>query len=149
MKLPENFPTPEEILAIPAEFRCQSLAYSIHAGQKRRDGKPYIAHLKRVAARGKTPEQRDLGWLHDSCEDFYEVTYEFLLDYGIPHKVAWGAQEMNKNRYADYEEYIERCAKWPELLGPVKINDILDNISDKPTHKAIAKYARALITLTK
>lgn len=112
-----------------------------HAGQKRRNGNPYIIHPIRVSQEVKSDTEKVVALLHDVLEDTKVAYGELVLDFGI--EVALAVQALTKQPEEEYMEYIARVKKNPIALS-VKLADISDNLSDSPSSKAIERMARAL-----
>lgn len=125
---------------------AKNLAHTYHARQYRRDGTtPYIFHVERVAARcAKYGEKAQIvAYCHDLIEDTdipLSAFDEFDAD------IFEAVLLLTKKEEKGYSDYIAAVSK-NELARIVKIEDILDNISDSPTQKQILKYAQALIVL--
>lgn len=127
---------------------CRELCKKLHDGQKRFDGSDYYLHPYRVAAKFEnTGNENDLiyagaGYLHDVIEDC-GVTAQWLMDEGVPYSVVRIVEIVTKREGEDYFDFIRRINKDP-MAREVKIEDIKDNLSDKPSRKQIAKYNWAL-----
>lgn len=124
--------------------RAESLARSAHKGQERRDGSPYIEHPERVAARckrlGLSEQHQAAAWLHDAVEDGMDSK---RLDV-FPGQVREMVLHLTKKDGEAYEQYIEDL---PDEVIPVKVADIVDNLTDGPTEAQQEKYLRALAFL--
>lgn len=59
-----------------------AIAEEVHAGQVEPSGRPYIAHVRRVAA-DAPPEAVGVAWLHDALERSSEVSEESLVSAGL------------------------------------------------------------------
>ena len=118
-----------------------------HANQFRKDGKtPYFLHPYRVSQRLKDDEEAQVvALLHDSIEDT-EETEESLLEKGIPQHLVNSIKVLTKDDDTDYETYLERVKEDP-IAKKVKIADMLDNLSDKPSEKQIIKYSKGFLKL--
>jgi (p)ppGpp synthase/HD superfamily hydrolase len=125
---------------------AELIARRAHAGQYRRDGKtPYITHPERVAAKCKNiPEAEAVAWLHDVLEDT-DITAEDLLQEDIPKEVVTAVELLTK-RGESYEDYLYQLRK-NTLARIVKIQDMIDNLSDGPTPRQLRKYAAGLAIL--
>jgi (p)ppGpp synthase/HD superfamily hydrolase len=126
---------------------AEQIATKAHDGQFRRDGvTPYVTHPRRVAKRVSGNEDAEaVAWLHDVLEDTSE-TEESLLAAGIPQHVVDAVRLLTKEEGVVYEDYLARLNK-NELARAVKIQDMLDNLSDGPREKQIKKYAKGLLIL--
>ena len=127
---------------------AKELATGWHSNQTRRGGEPYTEHLRRVAERvalrGLGPEHQAVAWLHDVVEDGH-TTAEALRK-RFPASVAEAVEAISKRPGEKYEDYLVRVKANPIALE-VKISDMLDNMSDKPTIDARARYAVGLTYL--
>lgn len=140
---------------------------SVHVGQKRYDGTPYVVHPVRVKNRlgakmGNTYTDEELVALfHDAIENAKTDKTRFRIKDKI--------KELFKNRpnvvdaisyltkddgdYIDYMKHIF-IEKLPnphaqELAKKIKIYDIIDNATDNPHAKQYLKYKNAIQTLYK
>ncbi len=128
---------------------AESIARKAHDGQFRRDGKtPYVTHPQRVAKRIKGNEAAQVvAWLHDVLEDT-EETADSLLSAGISQEAVEAVKLLTKDNSHEYHDYLERIRS-NKLAKTVKVNDMLDNLSDTPSNKQIIKYAKGLLILMK
>ena len=130
--------------------RAYEIAAIAHARQFRFDGKtPYIEHPWRVMSRlvenGYGTEYQAVALLHDVLEDT-DVTAKDLLDKEIPENIVYAVIILTKEDGVDYGVYLDKVRN-NELARVVKIADMIDNLSDKPSKKQIIKYATGLLTL--
>jgi len=124
---------------------AERFASSAHQGQFRRDGTtPYVEHARRVAARLDQRTLKAVALLHDVLEDT-SATEEELAAAGISREVIDAVRILTKDG-SPYESYLERVKSHP-IARPVKVADMLDNISDFPTEAQIVKYAKGLLFL--
>ena len=126
---------------------AQEIAQRAHNGQFRRDGvTPYAVHPERVAKRLSGDEEAEaVAWLHDVLEDTDE-TAETLALAGVPASVIAAVQILTKTPGVAYTDYL--CAvRANPLARKVKIQDMLDNLSDSPSEKQIIKYSRGFLAL--
>ena len=85
-----------------------------------------------------------VAWLHDSIEDSNgQVQENLLLTRGIDIEIVNAVVAITKVDGEDYEKYLLRVKSDP-YAKLVKIHDMLDNLSDRPSNKQILKYARGL-----
>ena len=112
-----------------------------HAGQKRRNGNPYIIHPIRVSQEVKSDEEKVVALLHDVVEDTQTSLKEIADTFGKP--VAEAVEALTCRVGEDYIEYIKRVKANP-IAATVKIADISDNLSDSPSSNAIERMAKAL-----
>lgn len=127
---------------------CKRIAYKVHAGQTRRDGKTlYIKHIEKVVSLvGEDEELQCVAWLHDVIEDS-QHTMDTLIDLGVPMVIANLVGNVLTHKYEhSYFKYIKNV-KIIKIATSVKIADIVANLSDKPTNKQIEKYYKALCIL--
>ena len=121
------------------DMRIFAIAYAIaekaHAGQYRRlpDARPYIEHVKDVAAMMPTWELKTVAILHDAIEDSDgKVTKETLLAAGIPKQIVDAVQAMTKDDdNIDYLKYVEDNVKPNALATKVKLADNYVNMRDR------------------
>jgi (p)ppGpp synthase/HD superfamily hydrolase len=126
---------------------AQEIAQRAHDGQFRRDGiTPYAVHPERVAKRIAGDEEAEaVAWLHDVLEDTDE-TAETLARAGVPASVITAVQILTKTPSVAYTDYLYAVRANP-LARKVKIQDMLDNLSDSPSEKQIIKYSRGFLVL--
>jgi len=127
--------------------RAKEIALRAHSGQFRRDGMtPYAHHPERIAARVAGDAQAEaVAWLHDVLEGS-EETEASLAQSGMPTSVIEAVRLLTKRSGLSYEDYLLGL-RHNALARKVKIQDMLDNLSDSPTERQIAKYARGLLML--
>lgn len=94
---------------------------------------------------GDDPDAILAAYLHDSIEDGY-VTEGELRGEGVSEKTIRLVKILTHGSES-YEDYIKKV-KQDKTALLIKIADILDNLSDKPTVKQIKKYSAALFELT-
>jgi (p)ppGpp synthase/HD superfamily hydrolase len=133
---------------------AKAIASMAHQGQFRKGGEePYIIHPARVAKRvleefGNNFADAEffvaVAWLHDSIEDSGgKVTSDWLLYIGVDQSIVDGVVAITKVDGEDYEKYLARV-KANKYARTVKIQDMLDNLSDSPSQRQIVKYAKGL-----
>ncbi|MFI1312874.1 HD domain-containing protein [Streptomyces albidoflavus] len=131
------------------------LAERAHAGQVDKIGRPYIEHVRAVAA-GLAPLGDELvmaGLLHDVVEDT-DWTAAKLLAAGVPTRVVEIVEAVTNQAGMAYEEKIQRITADPEATL-VKISDNAHNshpgrAAQLPTDKRerlAAKYRAARAAL--
>lgn len=124
------------------------IALRSHAGQKQKDGSPYILHPLRVMGRMATDEERMAAVLHDVVEDS-EMTLEALREAGFPERVVETVKLLTHEEGVSYEEYVERL-KNDGMARRIKLADLEDNsdirrlsgIEEKDLER-LRKYHRA------
>jgi hypothetical protein len=82
---------------------------------------------------------------HDLIEDGI-ASEEELRESGVSEETIRLVKILTHGKES-YEDYIEKI-KQDKIATQIKIADIIDNLSDKPTLKQIEKYSRALFKLT-
>lgn len=148
------------ILANELCLKCYRLAEEAHKGQTRRyrylvhnfhsdDEAPYFEHVEKVARRleikGACYDTRAVAYLHDTLEDT-DITADKLREEGIPANIIEAVEAMTKQKGESYMGYLERVAQ-NGMAKQVKVQDMLDNISDNPTDRQVLKYAKGLAYL--
>lgn len=128
---------------------AKEIAHRAHAGKQRRNGEPYINHVRRVVgtllSQGADAEVIAAAWLHDVIEDSGE-------DYGImlelfPKEIAIAVFRLTRYKGFPYDLYIEEVKKNP-IATQVKLADLLDNLQDNDNPSQVDRYTKALLTLT-
>ena len=137
------------------------VATRAHAGQKRKDGTPYIAHPARVALRVSLRpagnlifalQAQTVAYLHDVVEDT-DVTYDELRELGFNEVVISALDSVTKRTGETYAEFILR-SKVNQVGRVVKLADIEDNLEDQsaldPEEAKFLRerYVKALDVLT-
>ncbi|MEK6978861.1 MAG: HD domain-containing protein [Candidatus Micrarchaeota archaeon] len=129
------------------------LSSEVHANQFRRDGKtPYFIHPKRVARlvaeSGGNEQQIVLAYLHDVIENYNgdknEIKQRIAKTFG--NRMLKLVLLLTREEGANYLSYIKRI-KRNHLVLPVKLCDMITNLSDKPTEKQKRNYVQALMEL--
>jgi (p)ppGpp synthase/HD superfamily hydrolase len=125
---------------------ARNLARLHHTGQLRRNGAPYIQHLENVAKRCEkhSEDAQIVAYLHDIFEDT-DASLDLLYS-NFPVHIQNAVVLLTKKAGQSYEQYISAIAA-NKLAKQVKVEDMLDNISDAPTNRQIRKYAQALLML--
>jgi (p)ppGpp synthase/HD superfamily hydrolase len=132
--------------------RAKAIAEEVHGDQVDRSGKPYLGHVRRVAAR-LDGDLAIVGWLHDVVEDS-TLTIADLAAEGFPEPVLAAVDAITHRRKEPLPSYWARV-KANEMARQVKLVDIADNLRperlallDGPTKvRLLHKYARALLVL--
>lgn len=102
------------------------IAVEAHAGQKDKNGQPYILHPLRVMARVLTDEEKIVAVLHDVLEDT-PWTADQLQDRGFPSHILQALECVTKRTGEAYDDFITRSASNPIAIR-VKIADLEDNM---------------------
>lgn len=134
--------------------KAVQIAVDAHSGQKDKSGRPYIFHPLRVMHSVETYEAKVIAILHDVAESG-KVTFDELLEYGIPKHLVITLRLMSRDKKLSYEDYIAQIAENP-LAARVKIADLKDNLdtsrlkelSDEDIER-IKKYTSAFQFLRK
>jgi (p)ppGpp synthase/HD superfamily hydrolase len=121
------------------------IAREAHKDQKRYDGSPYITHVERVVDSVYTFDEKVVAWLHDVMEDCDLETGD-LIDKGISWGYVHSLVNLTHEKGELYNHYIKGMLG-DELAITVKIADIVDNITDKPSRNQKIKYKDALTIL--
>jgi (p)ppGpp synthase/HD superfamily hydrolase len=101
------------------------LAARAHAGQKDKEGLPYILHPLRVMMRVEGEEAQMVAVLHDTLEDT-SLTEDDLRREGFSEVVIAGVVAVTHRREESYADYVVRCAHL-ETARQVKLADLADN----------------------
>jgi (p)ppGpp synthase/HD superfamily hydrolase len=101
------------------------IALRAHAGQKGKDGTPYVLHPLRLMTRMERDEERMAAVLHDVVEDS-EVTLEELRELGMPREVVEAVGLLTHEEGVAYEDYVRRLADHP-VARRIKLADLEDN----------------------
>ena len=131
-----------------------TLAIKAHEGQVDKSEMPYVGHIMRVMAAGRTEDEKIVGVLHDVVEDTH-WTFEALLAEGFPPHIVDAVRCVTKlSDNEPYDEFIERVKTNP-LAVAVKINDLTDNMDVRRYKeltdwdvKRLRKYLKAYQALT-
>jgi len=149
----------------PLTRRTLEIATAAHAGQFRRDGKPYISHPVAVAALVLKPFAIDhdkermsqllyvIALAHDIGEDCpgYDerrITLELgdLITPGESNDIRESLGLLNKHNHKSYRDYIIAC-KDDFYAQYTKAADLTHNLSDLPPGTQRDKYELALYIL--
>lgn len=131
-----------------------NLALKAHEEQTDKSGMPYVGHVMRVMAAGRTIDEKIVGVLHDVVEDTH-WTFNDLQAEGFPKHIIDALRCVTKLAEDEpYDEFIERVKTNPLAIA-VKINDLTDNmdirrykeLSDWDV-KRLRKYLKAYRELT-
>lgn len=129
------------------------LANKAHAGQKDRQGRPYIEHLVRVSLRvgPAYPMVQVAALLHDIMEDC-GYTRSQLLEEDIPAEVIDIVEIVSRTDSSEeYSDFITRVIdSGNEGAWRLKLADLRDNTSPdraKVPRKLTERYAKAIARL--
>jgi len=95
-----------------------------HQGQVDKSGASYINHPARVADRMETPEEKVVGWLHDTVEDTGLTLQEIKDQFGS--ETAEAVDAISRRDGEPWEKYLQRV-KQNQTACKVKISDLIDN----------------------
>ena len=102
--------------------RALTIAATAHAGQKERNGSPYILHPIRVMLAVSTPVEQMAAVLHDVVEDA-AVTLVQLRDEGFPAEVLEAVDLLTHDAAEPYLDYVRRVGTQP-VARAVKMADL-------------------------
>ena len=105
--------------------RAIQLAARAHAGQKDKDGQPYILHPLRVMFGVEGGEARIVAVLHDTLEDTTLTEADFRAA-GFGESVVEGVKAVTHRKGESYADYVVRCSRL-EVPRRVKLADLEDN----------------------
>lgn len=103
---------------------ARAWAYRYHQGQVDKAGGPYVTHPERVAGRVATPEEKVVGWLHDTVEDTDLTIQEIEKEFGP--ETATAVNAISRRDGEDWQDYLIRVKRNP-VARQVKISDLIDN----------------------
>ena len=122
---------------------AKALATKAHSGQSDKAGLPYITHPARVAERLESPEEKVVGWLHDTVEDTALTVADISNQFGP--ETAAAVEAVSRRDGEAWEDYIDRVAANP-VARAVKISDLIDNSNlgriPRVTLKDVKRQAR-------
>jgi len=103
---------------------AQAWAERQHRGQVDKAGLPYVTHPARVAERMNTPEEKVVGWLHDTVEDTALTLQEIEAEFGP--ETAAAVDAISRREDESWDDYLRRVRQ-NEVARSVKISDLIDN----------------------
>src|SRR4051794_27877845 len=106
--------------------RAIEIAAGAHAGQRNKDGDPYILHPIRVMMRVDGLNAKMAGVLHDVVEDT-PWTIEQLRAEGFSEEVLSAVDCLTHRDGEEYFDYVARAGSNP-LARKVKLADLEDNM---------------------
>jgi (p)ppGpp synthase/HD superfamily hydrolase len=129
------------------------IAAEAHAGQKQKNGQPYILHPLRVMARVHSEDEKIVAVLHDVIEDT-PWTAEQLQQRGFPPHILKALDCVTKRDGEAYQDFITRSGSDPIAIA-VKLADLEDNMDVRrlpqittKDHERLDKYLTAYKRLT-
>jgi hypothetical protein len=105
--------------------KALEIAARAHAGQRDKEGLPYILHPLRVMSRVTGEAAQIVAVLHDVVEDT-PVTLDDLQAAGFPPDILAAVACVTHCREEPYAEYVIRCRN-NALARQVKLADLEDN----------------------
>jgi (p)ppGpp synthase/HD superfamily hydrolase len=133
--------------------KALQIAVRAHAGQKDKNGAPYIFHSIRVMTRCASPDAKIVALLHDVVEDT-DVTFEELEKEGFSDRILAALMLVTRSDDETYEEFVERTTQ-DAIAIEVKIADLEDNSDirrlsevDEKTMERFKRYLAAYKKLT-
>ncbi len=138
---------------------AQVLSQWAHQGQKRRSGEPYFLHPQEVAniVRNYYNDVSTyyVAMLHDALEDGIplgnisdEEEFFNMLAAEMPasaieeiDNIYDAVVDLTKPKGSDYNEYVEQLTN-NHIAFRVKLADMMQNVSDTPSERQLAKYAK-------
>ena len=139
---------PDKLKGVPLLKKAYELAKTLHAGQERDNGEPYIVHPVHVCIsllgefNVEDPEVLAAALLHDVLEDSEISSTELTAMFG-PRVVAMVADVTKVKTGPDwkrkYYDNLRSANRWSQLI---KFADRLDNLRDLPksTREKRARY---------
>lgn len=126
---------------------AELVATMAHRGQVDKSGVPYIEHPRTVASKLTTPEEKAVGFLHDTLEDTFLTERDLRPVFG--DTITDAVVALTHLASEDYFTYIERASKNPISIR-VKMADLTHNMDDsrlilvtQHDRDRIEKYKRA------
>ena len=107
--------------------RAHSFANQKHAGQLRKDGKPYITHPEAVAATFDYSPEKVVAVLHDVLEDT-DATEEELRSLGVTEDMLVALRLLKHQPGIPYMDYVKAVVENP-IAKAVKLADLRHNLS--------------------
>ena len=101
------------------------IAKLAHKGQKDKAGRDYFTHPAAVAAMLETPEEKTVGYLHDTVEDTDVTVEEIRAVFG--DEIADAVALMTHTDGVPYMDYVKEIGKNP-LARKVKLADLTHNM---------------------
>lgn len=115
--------------------KAREVMKNAHRDHTRWDGRPYNVHPEKVVSILKLLEIDDeetlaVAYLHDVLEDTDYTEEQMRFDFGdyITDQVKQLTFQDSKN---DDNLYYDQCAKLSSLVIPIKIADIIANLTDE------------------
>ncbi len=106
--------------------KADALARRAHHGQRRKNGEPFIDHVRRVAAAVRTPKEKAVALLHDAVEKG-RADWEALFAAGFATEIVSAVERLTRRPRESYEAFVRRAAAVP-LARAVKLADLEDSL---------------------
>ncbi len=106
--------------------KADALARRAHRGQRRKNGEPFIDHVRRVAAAVRSPKEKAVALLHDAVEKG-RADWKDLFAAGFPPEVVSAVERLTRRPRESYEAFVRRAAAVP-LARAVKLADLEDSL---------------------
>lgn len=107
--------------------RAEEIAVEAHRDQTDKTGRPFSAHVRRVAAQVDGRDQKMVAYLHDIVEKANGWSLDRLKAEGFPPAVVGAVDAMTKREDEAYADFVRRAIADP-LARPVKRADLEDNL---------------------
>lgn len=101
------------------------IAAAAHAGQRDKEGRPYILHPLRAMMSVEGDDAQIVAVLHDVIEDT-PVTADDLRRAGFAEHVVAAVLCVTHDKSEPYADYVVRC-RGNEIARRVKLADLADN----------------------
>lgn len=101
------------------------IAVAAHAGQKDKEGQPYVTHPLRLMESLHDPDAKTVAVLHDVVEDT-STTLDDLRRVGFSDGIIEAVRCVTHDKREPYADYVVRCKANP-VARQVKLADLADN----------------------
>ncbi len=133
--------------------RAEAIASAAHEGQIDKRGRPFLAHLRRVAGCVCGEDERIVALLHDVVEKGPGWTLEALAAKGFSPDVVAAVDALTRRENESDEDFVARAVALP-LARAVKRADLKDNLesarqfmSGPEAEERVARYEAELRVL--
>jgi len=106
--------------------RAIAIAVEAHAGQKDKNGDPYLLQPCRMMCRVQSASERVVAVLHDVVEDTH-WTFKDLKKEGFSDQIVKALDCLTKRDGEEYDQFVRRAAS-NKLARRVKLEDLKDNM---------------------
>ncbi len=107
--------------------KAEAIASVAHEGQLDKRGRPFLAHLRRVAGCVCGEDERIVALLHDVVEKGPGWTVEALAAKGFSPEVVAAVDALTRRENESEEDFMTRVVALP-LARSVKRADLKDNL---------------------